>query len=102
MKDKSKGKTRTDRPSGRQASEQPEHANPSPPATESLHQGQGPDFQTQDPRIQERNEGIDKLERPQKKSQTKNGPHQQRSPSEDSGQKHVERMDTQNLETDGE
>jgi hypothetical protein len=59
MRNQKNGKTRSDRPSGRQASEQPEHT--SNPATESLHQGQGPDLISQDKRVQEENPGVNQL-----------------------------------------
>lgn len=62
MKDKS-GKIRSDRPSGRQAAEQPEHLGSDAPAPESLHQGQGPDFISQDKRIQEENQGVGQLDK---------------------------------------
>ncbi len=48
---------RSDRPSGRQAPLQPEHNGEQDAA--SLHQGQGPDFQTQDETLQEQNEGVE-------------------------------------------
>lgn len=61
MKHKNR-KSRSDRPSGRQAMEQPEHSGRSAvPAASSLHQGQGPDFQTQDADMREQNEGIKQL-----------------------------------------
>jgi hypothetical protein len=50
---------RGDLPSGRQAAEQPEHAGKENIAPESLHQGQGPDFQTQDENVRNKNEGIE-------------------------------------------
>ena len=58
---KSNGKHRSDRPSGRQASEQPEHSGSSAPAAESLHQGQGPDLISQDQRMQRKNQGVRQL-----------------------------------------
>jgi hypothetical protein len=61
MKNRNSGKNRTDRPSGRQASEQPEHKGNSTPAAESLHQGQGPDLISQDKRMQEKNQGVKPL-----------------------------------------
>jgi hypothetical protein len=61
MKNQDIGKRRSDRPSGRQASEQPEHAGNAEPATETLHQGQGPDLISQDPHIQRRNKGVQQL-----------------------------------------
>jgi hypothetical protein len=57
---KSNGKHRSDRPSGRQASEQPEHSG-SAPSAESLHQGQGPDLISQDKRMQGKNQGVRQL-----------------------------------------
>jgi hypothetical protein len=61
MKNQNKGKSRSDKPSGRQAAEQPEHSGTEEPAAESLHQGQGPDLISQDKRIQEENPGIRQL-----------------------------------------
>jgi hypothetical protein len=46
---------RGDIPSGRQAAEHSGKENTSP---ESLHQGQGPDFQTQDKTVREENPGV--------------------------------------------
>lgn len=63
MKNQSKGKTRSDRPSGRQASEQPEHSGSAEPASESLHQGQGPDLISQDKRMQEKNPGVGEIDK---------------------------------------
>lgn len=77
MKHRDNAKSRSDRPSGRQASELPEHDGQSGPATESLHQGQGPDFLTQNTRMQERNKGVQQLD--DRKSRTQRGPHQQNS-----------------------
>ena len=74
MKNQNIAKTRSDRPSGRQASQQPEHTDKKSVAPESLHQGQGPDFISQDKRIQEQNEGIQNLK---KKPLSRRGPHQQ-------------------------
>ena len=59
--EKSNGKHRSDRPSGRQAAEQPEHSGGSSPAAESLHQGQGPDLISQDKRMQKKNQGVRQL-----------------------------------------
>jgi hypothetical protein len=50
MKDQQTRKLRSDRPSARQAAEQPEHS--------SLHQGQGPDFATQDSHLHDQNPGM--------------------------------------------
>ena len=63
MRNQNKGKTRSDKPSGRQAAEQPEHSGTAEPTAESLHQGQGPDFISQDKRIQEENPGIRQLDK---------------------------------------
>lgn len=49
---------RGDVPSGRQAAEQPEHSGKENTAPESLHQGQGPDFQTQDKTARKKNAGL--------------------------------------------
>jgi hypothetical protein len=49
---------RGDVPSGRQAAEQPEHTGKENISPESLHQGQGPDFQTQDKNQKEKNLGV--------------------------------------------
>jgi hypothetical protein len=60
----SKGKAvnRRDHPSGRQASPQPEHSHEdNRRSKESLHQGQGPEFQTQDSVLSEKNEGVKQL-----------------------------------------
>ncbi len=54
---------RSDRPSGRQAAEQPEHSGSESPSTESLHQGQGPDLISQDQRVQKKNKGIQELDK---------------------------------------
>jgi hypothetical protein len=89
-----KRKVRTDRPSGRQASEQPEHTQKNPPSASSLHQGQGPDFQTQDPNMQEKNPGITQMRRrtpsdptsdpdtTRQKTAEKSGPAEQTNPSD--------------------
>ena len=69
--EKKHGKTRSDRPSGRQTMEQPEQASSRKPARSSLHQGQGPDFQTQDDTIAKKNPGLKDLYRKSR------GPHQQ-------------------------
>ena len=69
--EKKHGKTRSDRPSGRQTMEQPEQANSSKPARSSLHQGQGPDFQTQDDTLAENNPALRNVHRDSR------GPHQQ-------------------------
>ena len=61
MGNRNGGKNRSDRPSGRQASQQPEHSGGSKPATESLHQGQGPDLISQDKRVQKKNPGITQI-----------------------------------------
>ena len=52
---------RGDVPSGRQAAEQPEHTGKENISPESLHQGQGPDFQTQDKNLRDKNEGVEGL-----------------------------------------
>lgn len=52
---------RGDVPSGRQAAEQPEHTGTENTSPESLHQGQGPDFQTQDKTTRAKNAGIKDL-----------------------------------------
>ncbi len=57
MKNREREKPRTDRPSGRQGPDNPLKEN-SVLAAESLHQGQGPDFPTQDRQIQEDNPAI--------------------------------------------
>lgn len=77
MKNRDQHKSRSDRPSGRQASELPEHGGGSGPATESLHQGQGPDFLTQNRRMQERNKGVQQLDKDNPESRGQRGPHQQ-------------------------
>ena len=56
-------KLRTDEPSGRQASEQPEHAGNPEINPSTLHQGQGPDFATQDRRIKKKNPGVRQLKK---------------------------------------
>lgn len=71
MKNKT-NKRRSDRPSGRQAMDLPEHSGKSPePAVSSLHQGQGPDFPTQEDDVRPMNDGIRQL-------YDDVGPHQQR------------------------
>ena len=62
MKKQNSGKRRSDRPSGRQTS-QPEHATSGEASPESLHQGQGPDFVSQDKRMQEKNKGVRELDK---------------------------------------
>jgi hypothetical protein len=52
---------RGDVPSGRQAAEQPEHTGKENTSPESLHQGQGPDFQTQDKTASAKNAGVKDL-----------------------------------------
>jgi hypothetical protein len=52
---------RSDRPSGRQASSLPEHDNDLAREAETLHQGSGPELQTQDPELRKKNEGIQSL-----------------------------------------
>jgi hypothetical protein len=70
-------KSRTDRPSGRQAMRQPEHEQrESEPAVSALHQGQGPDFKTQDSTIQKRNKAVRDLHYEVEPVQG-NKPHQQ-------------------------
>jgi hypothetical protein len=82
MKKESNRKTRSDKPSGRQAAEQPEHAEGSDEAVQPLHQGQGPDFQTQDRRMQDKNKGLKQFD---KMNKTPGGtPHQQ--PMRDEGE----------------
>ena len=54
-------KIRSDEPSGRQASEQPEHAGNPDINPSTLHQGQGPDFQTQDERLKKKNPGVKQI-----------------------------------------
>jgi hypothetical protein len=39
----------------------------------SLHQGQGPDFQTQDPELKKQNEGVKALEKKREKPATDKG-----------------------------
>jgi hypothetical protein len=78
MKETQKEKLRSDKPSGRQAAEQPEHSEKHPDAS-SLHQGQGPDFPTQDPHIQGENPGLGVIprrptERRQSRSNAQNAP----------------------------
>jgi hypothetical protein len=63
MKNRNGGKNRSDRPSGRQASEQPEHSGTPKTAPESLHQGQGPDLISQDKRMQKKNPGVKDLDK---------------------------------------
>ena len=75
MKKRNGGKSRSDRPSGRQASDLPEHSGKASPAKESLHQGQGPDSLTQDSRMREQNEGV--TEREDAASLETRKPHQQ-------------------------
>jgi hypothetical protein len=58
MKNQDNGKTRSDRPSGRQASEQPEHSGAATAAKESLLQGQEPDLISQEKRMRKKNPGI--------------------------------------------
>lgn len=62
MKTTQSGKLRPDKPSGRQASEQPEHS-AKDPASSTLHQGQGPDFPTQDSHVQNMNPAIGQIRR---------------------------------------
>jgi hypothetical protein len=62
MKNKKNKTVRSDRPSGRQTMERPEH-NDEAPDRSSLHQGQGPDFQTQDDTLQKKNPGVTQLEK---------------------------------------
>jgi hypothetical protein len=57
MKHTRSEKLRSDKPSGRQASEQPEHSEEAPDSS-TLHQGQGPDFPTQDSHLEKENPGI--------------------------------------------
>ena len=57
MKQTRNEKLRSDKPSGRQAAEQPEHSDKAPDSS-SLHQGQGPDFPTQDSHVKHENPGI--------------------------------------------
>jgi len=54
---------RGDAPSGRQASDQPEHEGNADQSSSSLHQGQGPDFQTQDSTLNKKNKGVEQIER---------------------------------------
>ena len=51
---------RGDTPTGRQAARQPEH-DVNKTAPESLHQGQGPDFQTQDKTLRKKNKAVQDL-----------------------------------------
>jgi hypothetical protein len=62
MKNRNSSKIRSDQPSGRQASVQPEHAGGADQSVSSLHQGQGPDFQTQDTTLRENNEAIQQMQ----------------------------------------
>ena len=52
---------RGDLPSGRQASEQPEHTGKENISPDALHQGQGPDFQTQDENMKHKNGGVQQI-----------------------------------------
>jgi hypothetical protein len=56
---KERGKMRSDRPSGRQTMETPEHSSNADPSS-NLHQGQGPEFQTQDKTLKKKNPGLKK------------------------------------------
>ena len=56
-------KLRSDKPSGRQASEQPEHAGGPEINPSTLHQGQDPEFQTQDERLKKKNPGVKQLKK---------------------------------------
>jgi hypothetical protein len=62
MKKQNSGKRRSDRPSGRQTS-QPDNTTGGETSPESLHQGQGPDFVSQDKRMQEKNKGVRELDK---------------------------------------
>ena len=62
MKHTQNEKLRSDKPSGRQAAEQPEHSDKTPDSS-SLHQGQGPDFPTQDSHIQNENPAFGSVRR---------------------------------------
>lgn len=62
MKNTRNEKLRSDKPSGRQAAELPEHSEKAPDSS-SLHQGQGPDFPTQDSNIKPENPGIGSMGR---------------------------------------
>lgn len=57
MKNRERKQPRSDRPSGRQAQDK-DRKEVSGIDAESLHQGQGPDFPTQDSRIQKKNPAI--------------------------------------------
>jgi hypothetical protein len=57
---KEQGKMRSDRPAGRQTMETPEHSASADPASSSLNQGQGPEFQTQDKTLKKKNPGLKK------------------------------------------
>jgi hypothetical protein len=92
MKNRDQGKIRSDRPSGRQASEQPEHSGGGTPATESLHQGQGPDLISQDKRMQKKNPGVRQIDK-NLGFQQAGEPHQQ---------PHTDRTGKQKLEKRGE
>ncbi|HLT74613.1 MAG TPA: hypothetical protein VKZ68_05990 [Ohtaekwangia sp.] len=58
MKNREREKPRSDRPSGRQAPDDHRKQNSGVEA-ESLHQGQGPDFPTQERNMQEKNPAIE-------------------------------------------
>ena len=74
MKNTQREKLRSDKPSGRQAAEQPEHSEKYPD-TSSLHQGQGPDFPTQDSHVQTENPGLGVVRRqPRGRKQSHNEP----------------------------
>lgn len=61
---RNKPERRKDAPSGRQAATHPEHdPGKTNQAPSSLHQGQGPDFPTQDPHLQQRNPGVRNLKK---------------------------------------
>ncbi|HYF67970.1 MAG TPA: hypothetical protein VD884_07535 [Ohtaekwangia sp.] len=55
---------RGDKPSGRQAADESQHTGHGEQAPSTLHQGQGPDFQTQDQTIRQKNRGAKNLEEP--------------------------------------
>lgn len=55
---------RGDKPSGRQAADEAQQTGHTEQAPSSLHQGQGPDFQTQDKTIREKNKGAKSLDEP--------------------------------------
>jgi hypothetical protein len=57
---KEQGKMRSDRPAGRQTMETQEHSASADPASSSLNQGQGPEFQTQDKTLKKKNPGLKK------------------------------------------